>query len=355
MRLHSKGKRSSRLLSALIGLVVFFILIAFTVRSYTARKIILSEYLTSAGRNPANTGVTTSPHSSSRAPEPGLDQPAALVSQHHDPVTDPGDHSVLPTSSLFFRPSLEASTSHYNFSLEIMPDEFLDHLQHLTRRIARSWHSKGWRSFDKINISTCPTLTPECLLFREVLPPNETALGEKAYRKCCVEHKRLAAVAMWTIDQLVEAGIPYFLSTGTALGAQRHGGTIIPWDTDVDLAIFPNSTELLKKTFEHNKLHYFHRDIHDKPMYWIHYSKNGRPADGPHVEIFADPVYTKYPSKLLPFEPCYFYGRRVQCPGKGMFSVWFPSGWQSYGGGHYHGDHRCTIYRKGKRIETEKC
>ena len=351
MRLsHRTKQRPSRLFRVLIGLVLFALLVLFAARSQSNRlRITPSEYLTA-------TSTRTEPPISSDKQVVATIQPAASQ-EKPTPITNDGgpDDNGVPSFTNLYRPPLDRSTSHYNFSAEVMPDEFLDHLQHLTKRIDRNWRSKGWRSFDKVNISTCAALTPECQLFREVLSPQESALGEKAYRKCCVEHKRLASVAHWTIEKLEEAGIPYFLSTGTALGARRHGGTIIPWDTDVDLAIFPNGTELLKQTFQKNKLHYFHKDINDKPMYWIHHSANGKPAGGPHVEIFADPVYTKYPTKLLPLETCYFYGHRVKCPGQGMFSVWFPSGWQSYGGGHYHGDHRCTIYKKGKRIETEKC
>ena len=46
-------------------------------------------------------------------------------------------------------------------------------------------------------------------------------------------------VLMWTVGKLQQHKLPYFLSTGTALGVFRHNGTIIPWDTDVDIAMDP--------------------------------------------------------------------------------------------------------------------
>lgn len=43
--------------------------------------------------------------------------------------------------------------------------------------------------------------------------------------------------ALDMLDWLAERQVPFFLSSGTLLGAVRHGG-IIPWDTDVDVGVF---------------------------------------------------------------------------------------------------------------------
>lgn len=259
-------------------------------------------------------------------------------------------------SAPLYRPPQDLSTLHYNFSRDVMDDEFLDHLQHLTRRIHKNWKSKGWMRFDKLDTSNCTAETPECQMFRDILSPKESEeTHRRPFVKCCVEHQRLKEVAMWTLKRLEEANITYFLSTGTALGAIRHGGVVIPWDTDIDIAIFPSDKDRVEALLKNNGERYFHVDGLGKPMFWIHHSRNGKPRDGPHVEIFYDPVYTKYRDKLLPLERCSLYGTSVSCPNKRMFEVWFPSGWQKYGGGHYHGDHRCTVYKNGKRIELDKC
>lgn len=256
-----------------------------------------------------------------------------------------------------YRPPASLSTLHYNFSAEVMPDEFLGHLQHMVRKISKKWKSSGWeRRYGSVNIDACDNETPECSMFRAVTGPADGPdVHKHAYTKCCVEHRLLRDVAVWTLTKLNEANVTYFLSTGTALGAIRHHGVIIPWDTDVDIAIFPRDKQKVEAIFKNNGEHHFHKDTLGKPMFWVHHSKTGKPPDGPHVEIFYDAVYTSYPSKLLPLEPCNMYGRVVKCPNRNMFSVWFPSGWGVYGGGHYHGPNRCTVYRNGKRYEQDKC
>lgn len=254
---------------------------------------------------------------------------------------------------------------HYDLRPQVCPIDFMEHLVYNAKKITRNWKANGWgKRYGKVDISQCGTETPECQLWMELpKPTNLTAHEEELvailpYRKCCVEHKQLRDTAWYVMGVLDNANITYFLSTGSALGAIRHGGTIVPWDTDVDIAIYPSDTNAVKELFtseDNARLHYFNKDPLGKPMYWIHHSRNGKPAGGPHVEIFFDKVYTAYPKELLPLQPCDFYGRRASCPKTAMFEVWFPGGWQVYGGGHYHGSNRCTIYHKGKRIETDKC
>ena len=255
--------------------------------------------------------------------------------------------------------------AHYDLSPSVCPVDFMEHLVYNAKKITRNWKANGWgKRYGKVDISQCAIDTPECQMWMELpKPANLTAHEEELvavlpYRKCCVEHKQLRDTAWFVMGVLDKANISYFLSTGSALGAIRHGGTIVPWDTDVDMAIYPSDTNAVKELFtseDNVRLHYFNKDPLGKPMYWIHHSRNGKPAGGPHVEIFFDKVYTAYPKELLPLQPCDFYGRRASCPSTTMFEVWFPGGWRVYGGGHYHGSNRCTIYHKGKRIETDKC
>ncbi len=66
-------------------------------------------------------------------------------------------------------------------------------------------------------------------------------------RKSGVKEEREAEIsALKEIVQLLESrGIPYWLDCGTLLGAYRHGG-IIPWDCDIDIAIFEEDHHLVK-------------------------------------------------------------------------------------------------------------
>ena len=52
------------------------------------------------------------------------------------------------------------------------------------------------------------------------------------------EKKALAEIGA----ALTEAGIPWWVDCGTCLGAYRYGG-VIPWDEDIDIAIFRNDFE----------------------------------------------------------------------------------------------------------------
>jgi hypothetical protein len=297
--------------------------------------------------------LKTSPPSKIETP-----YPPPTISQKvqvHDTAHPPLSNGSLTSLSLY-RPPAEHSTVHYNYSVDVMPDEFLEHLQHMVRKISKKWKSAGWHRYEKEDISKCDTATPECTLFRTVTGPADgPVIHKRAYMKCCVEHRLLREVAVWTLSKLNEANITHFLSTGTALGAIRHNGVIIPWDTDIDIAVFPADKPKIEALFSNNGEHFFHKDTLGKPMYWVHHSRTGKPAGGPHVEIFFDPVYTNYPQKLLPLETCNMYEHTVMCPNRKMFEVWFPSGWGVYGGGHYHGPNRCTIYRNGNRYEQNKC
>jgi lipopolysaccharide cholinephosphotransferase len=47
-------------------------------------------------------------------------------------------------------------------------------------------------------------------------------------------------------DVLEQSGVPYFIESGTLLGAVRHDG-IIPWDDDIDVGIRKEDLEILEK------------------------------------------------------------------------------------------------------------
>lgn len=260
------------------------------------------------------------------------------------------DNSHLIASDSARTGAAAGSSPFYSLAEDVMSQEFREHLDYIVKKINSRWTKSAWRKYDREDISDCATSTPECGLFLKL--PNGDG---RPYRKCCVEHRRLKDTAKWVAQQLDAHNVTYFLSTGSALGSVRHGGTIIPWDTDVDIAIFPQDEAKVGEIFRGNAHHHFNKDPLGKPMYWIHASADGKPADGPHVEVFFDPVYTAYPASLLPLEPCKFYDVQLNCPKRAMLDVWFPSGWSRYGGCHYHGKDRGTIYSKGRRKATSKC
>ncbi|RNF05240.1 uncharacterized protein Tco025E_07828 [Trypanosoma conorhini] len=245
---------------------------------------------------------------------------------------------------------------YFSFDPLIMPRKFLRSLQNGSRRINKKWISSQFNRYDKIDIADCDAFTPECALHKYLLRRSGVEdPNRRPYRKCCVEHKALRETAVWVVRKLTLANITYFLSTGTALGARRHAGAIIPWDTDVDIAVYPGDRGKVEELFRSNGEHYFRRDRNGKPMFWIYASQNGEPRTGPHVEIFYDPVYTRFPHLLLPLEDCVFYDEPVTCPSIKQFEEWFPSGWTVYSGGHYNGPEFCVVRENGIARVRRRC
>ena len=242
--------------------------------------------------------------------------------------------------------------THFSFDEAIMPRSFRHDMQKKAWGIAKRWVKTGWQKrFGKVDESKCVDV-PECAFYHCLGLDAQEA--ERGHKKCCAEHRQLRDTAFDVITLLEANNITYFLSTGTALGAVRHGGSIIPWDTDVDLVIRPDDEATVAALMKaHGEKHFFHRDTKGKGMLWVHHSKDGKPRDGPHVEIFFEAHYTD--PAAFPVEQCPFYGRTVACPNRKMFDKWFPSGWRAYSGAHFHNPGRCTLYENGKRIEKSKC
>ncbi|RNF02050.1 hypothetical protein TraAM80_06679 [Trypanosoma rangeli] len=258
------------------------------------------------------------------------------------------DGTLVPLSEI-------PPSPYFSFDSRIMPPKFLRSLQNASRRINKKWISSKLNRYDKVDISDCDTVTPECALHKYLLKRGVKDPNQRPYRKCCVEHKALRETTVWVIRKLKFANITYFLSTGTALGARRHAGAIIPWDTDVDIAVYPNDRSRVEELFCNNGEHYFRKDLNGKPMFWIYESESGKPQSGPHVEIFYDPVYTRFPHLLLPLEGCFFYDEPATCPSIKQFEEWFPSGWNVYSGGHYNGPKFCVVRENGIARVRRRC
>lgn len=327
----------------------------------------------------------------------GQESRPAVLRDLHRPSR--GKNTTLDGNNIFsFCPR---NSTHFSLQREILTDRMRRQMNYLTGKINDNTKRKSRKFPPKYStregIEECLSeeATPECAMWNcfpmsedEFEKPSEPPLTSPSsssssssslsstyssplsktvlrasptatLKKCCYEHKALRDTALWVIQKLEENNIRYFLSTGTALGSIRHRGVIIPWDTDVDMAIFPRDAAKVRELFSGLKHeHYFHKDPNGKPMFWIHHSKNGKPADGPHVEIFYEADYTNHEDDLLPLQRCDFYGtKNAWCPKTEMFEIWFggKNAWQSYSGEHYHNDNRCTDYYLGQKIEKKNC
>lgn len=116
-----------------------------------------------------------------------------------------------------------------------------------------------------------------------------------------------------------EHGVRYWLSSGTLLGAVRHGG-FIPWDDDIDVDMTRNDFNKLIKSFKESGKYILQTYRNDPYYYWpfaklrlkdseikegnnndIHYKYRGNFIDIFLIEYRYDYIATilSYPSKCL--------------------------------------------------------
>ena len=106
-------------------------------------------------------------------------------------------------------------------------------------------------------------------------------------------HNKLIEMLPITIKYLDEEGIKWILYGGNLLGMYRHKNSFIPWDDDIDLAIFKEDDTLedrLKRVNE--KLKNYKMHLKDTPFgYAIHNDdENSIPGNKAYIDLF---IYEK--------------------------------------------------------------
>lgn len=194
------------------------------------------------------------------------------------------------------------------------------------------------------NINDCPVTTPECLVF--FTPEWNERPHLMAWRKCCVEHRRLLHLAHWFADfaeGLTEAEYPgsfaaftryaarYYVSDGALLGIVRDGGVLNACDTDVDMYAPQGSGKHLFQALKHElsltrpsfvgavtigggEANRIAVTASAPPR---HTSGVGVVADS-HMEVFFEnrpPDWAAPSAQVEPMRRCWFYGRKMWIPG----------------------------------------
>ena len=85
-----------------------------------------------------------------------------------------------------------------------------------------------------------------------------------------------------------ENNLTYFLVFGTLLGAVRHKG-FIPWDADIDVAMYRNDYETIRQ--------YFHTSISDE-LFYEHYSTEKNHIS-PHAELRIKGTHVSFTRRSL--------------------------------------------------------
>ena len=90
---------------------------------------------------------------------------------------------------------------------------------------------------------------------------------------CCSTH--LYIILKEIVTLLEEANIEYFAVYGTFLGIIRHGG-LIPWDTDIDIAVFYDDKEKIIQLLNRGLRHLFFISQDNKHLVRINYSHSNK-------------------------------------------------------------------------------
>eukprot|EP01064_Diplonema_japonicum_P017983 TRINITY_DN2653_c0_g1_i1.p1 TRINITY_DN2653_c0_g1~~TRINITY_DN2653_c0_g1_i1.p1 ORF type:complete len:408 (+),score=105.61 TRINITY_DN2653_c0_g1_i1:48-1226(+) len=205
----------------------------------------------------------------------------------------------------------------------------LKQLQKVIRKVWKNWEKKDiWASYPSEDIHDCETLTPECLFWsnsavNRTIPDSNATNSNKNFRKCCIEHRKMRAVTQNTFNVLYKAGIPMWLGDGTLLGTRRGHGTVIPWDTDIDVFAKKEDkariiTALKEGVHSGDLPHAWEKDRHGRNMFWVYYSKKKMAGDS-HLEIWLTDGKKEKRNNfdlVFPLQPCPFYDFTVLCPQK---------------------------------------
>eukprot|EP01065_Artemidia_motanka_P031212 TRINITY_DN3746_c0_g2_i1.p1 TRINITY_DN3746_c0_g2~~TRINITY_DN3746_c0_g2_i1.p1 ORF type:complete len:419 (+),score=141.20 TRINITY_DN3746_c0_g2_i1:68-1324(+) len=207
--------------------------------------------------------------------------------------------------------------------------ELLDQLRKVLSKVWRNWdRNRLWQSYPSEDISDCPRVVPECLFWgvpevNTSLPGTAVVDSSRSYRKCCVEHRKMWEVTRNTFRVLYNAGVRFWLGDGTLLGARRGHGTIIPWDTDVDVFITSKekaaTVKALRAAHASGELpHAWEKDPHGRNMFWVYWSKKKQAGDS-HMEIWVTDGLKQRRnnfSLVFPLQPCPFFDFTALCPNK---------------------------------------
>ena len=222
-----------------------------------------------------------SPVQATALPDTPLSTPASTSAAS---PTRPNAPSLVSVESLDAPVHLPVALQwHLNSSL--MTAKFWEEARRRRDEVEQRWPVEPlWRNYRFADISQCASRTPECLFWGLPAVNQSHTRANKAYRKCCVEHGKLRATVGDVFQALTRAQIPFWLGMGTLLGAVRNNGTIIAWDTDVDIYISEeDEAKLLELVSPQGSTlagHYFERDHSPKrrPMYWIYYESTQVPC-----------------------------------------------------------------------------
>ncbi len=159
---------------------------------------------------------------------------------------------------------------------------------------------------------------------------------------CCASH--LVELLFWTDKILKEHGFSYMINYGTLLGAVRHHGGIIPWDTDIDLNIDKKDFESIYKVLfseaKRNNAPYkiiIEHTIAYGDVIKVYFSEK----NSLHVDLFCYSIdeesivdFNDFKAKeedIFPLREVEFYGKKVYAPKTlAPLDIYYGLDWNKY-------------------------
>lgn len=173
-------------------------------------------------------------------------------------------------------------------------------------------------------------LSPEFIGCENVPKPTETQMDPKK-----VAQQRIQKTVLRDVTNAL-GELPYWISCGTLLGAQRHGD-MIPWDSDVDMSILrvdhKNAMNLLKKELDPKKYEVLDWSSSDHPGSYIRISikELAGASSGSYVDLYEydinetdRTVQYRYGYQDSPFVPQAHKERELPHTGPVDFDAMFP-------------------------------
>ena len=123
---------------------------------------------------------------------------------------------------------------------------------------------------------------------------------------------------------MASVGVKSWATAGTLLGMLRERGTIIPWDTDIDVLIRRSDLETVKKVLESAPVRVSFIDKvdhgHGHLLAYVYSEKKVLDVDAPHVEIWVAQESKKMQraNVTFPLVGCVMYDVPMYCPGRYM-------------------------------------
>ena len=282
------------------------------------------------------------------------DPGSELPSTSQPPVPMPTDADVVREGNCAGFPgvaprhAVDLAAKAKDVTTRTVSDVLIEQLANYSRRVQgklATRNKKLWQPYlsTEIQEKDCISRFPECATFtRDDVKKairqrtsggsdNSSALevdmSQFMLKKCCIEHGELYDAMSYFADFMRSQKVEFWLTAGTLLGAVREGGTLISWDTDIDILIQQSDVERVSRQLSsthppgsggHRNFYKEYRKdhAHGHILGVVYGTPEFRHEEASRVEIWVRQESKKMQKSAInfPTQPCYLYDVLVACP-----------------------------------------